>query len=394
MAQADAARPSLYTPSFRLLCLTSFLGFSGQALIQPILPLLVIALGGDATLGGAVIAVFSLPSVVLRPWIGRLADAWSRRGVLVAGMAGIAASGLLYVIPSLPIIFLTRIGHGIAWAAFNTGAAATLAGLVPASRRGEAAGIWSLIPGVASAIMPAVGLSLLAAWGLGAPFVAAAALGVVGLVVGLRIRDAGRSDAEAKADRERGALLDRRALPAMSIEMLWTMTQALFMVFPPLIAQERGIALDFLPAYYLAVGVVLIGGRIAASRILDRVTRRMAILAGAGLGTAALLVGAAADDVLLLTLAGCLYAAGSAAVVPASLAMVLDATAGSRAGAAMATYSLGHQVGLGGGALLAGVLIDNLGSGVAFLAAIGATVAVAVLALRVPVARGPATVAA
>jgi predicted MFS family arabinose efflux permease len=290
-------------------------------------------------------------------------------------------SGFLYLVPSLPVVFLTRVGHGVAWAAFNTGSSALLASLVPATRRGEAAGIWSLLPGIATAVMPAAGLALLATYGFGAPFLAAVLLAAAGVVVAIALPRRNEAS-EQPAAAEPGELIDRRAVGPMAIELVWATTQALFMTFPPVIASERGIPLDLLPTYYLVVGIALIGSRVAASRIMDRVSRRRALLAGVVLGSAGLAIGLVADDIALLTIAGCLYVAGSAAILPASMAMVLDAAGGQRTGAAMATYSLGHQLGLGAGALVTGFLLDRAGADLAFLAGFAASLAVAVLAVR------------
>ena len=58
---AGAARPAIYTVSFLALCLATVLGYSQNFILQPVLPLYVLHLGGDAALVGAIVAAFSLP---------------------------------------------------------------------------------------------------------------------------------------------------------------------------------------------------------------------------------------------------------------------------------------------------------------------------------------------
>ena len=111
----------LYSKPFVVVLLVTLLGFASFSVIQTILPLYVIQLGGNATVVGLVIAAFSVPSVVLRPVIGRLIDEWSRRGVHIAGTLCLALVAFLYLIPFTAAVLLTRVVHGAGWAAFNTG---------------------------------------------------------------------------------------------------------------------------------------------------------------------------------------------------------------------------------------------------------------------------------
>ena len=356
----ERLQPRLYTPPFMLLCATSFLAFSNQMMVQPVVPILVLDRGGDATLAGLVIAAFSIPSVVVRPALGMLADRWSRVGTLLLGTALLAVSGLLYLIPVLAAVFVVRMLHGVGWAAFNTAAPSMLGTIAAPARRGEAAGIYSTMPGLANVLAPAMALLLYAAFGLPAAFIAAALAGALAFVTAASIRPPAM-EREPAPPFSPTQLIEPRALLPMTVETLWTSGNALFFVFPPVVAATRGIPLDALPAYYLAAGVALVIGRASASRFLDRAERGSVILVGAGLGAAALLVAAGATSLPGLTLGGVLYALGMSAVSPATLALTLDRAAPRRLGAAMATYSLGYQLGVGVGAAVAGVAIDTLG---------------------------------
>ena len=89
---------------------------------------------------GLMVAAFSLPSVILRPWMGRLVDEWSTRGVMLAGMATLAVSSVAYLAQSFVALFTVRIVHGTGWAAFNSGGHTMVGRLAPPARRGEASG--------------------------------------------------------------------------------------------------------------------------------------------------------------------------------------------------------------------------------------------------------------
>ncbi len=362
---AGAVRPQprspLYTTPFVVLCLVAFAAFASQMMLQPVLPLLVLDLGGDSAIAGLVIFAFSVPSVVVRPLFGRLSDRWSRLGVLAIGVGGVAVSGIAYLIPMLLVVVLVRIGHGVAWAAFNTGAGSLLADLAPPRRRGEAAGVYSLTQGLANVLMPALGLAMVTGIGLGAPLVLVTLLGVAGLI-GVAVIASRTREHPHRSDRpaSRGSLLERSALLPMVIDMAWLCAYPMFFVFPPVIAAARGIPLEGLWPYYLVAGTSLVLGRIVAARFLDRYARRTTLLAGCALGLVGLVVGTISLELTGLMLAGALYAAGMSAVGPTVLALTMDRAPTDRVGAAIATQTLGGQLGIGVGSVLVGVTLEVL----------------------------------
>lgn len=375
-AAVDGPRASLYTRPFVALCAVMLLGFSSFNLINPVIPIVVIDMGGDAALAGVIVAVFSIPSVLLRPFFGRLVDEWSKRRVLSLGIGGLALSSLLYLIPGVVSMALVRLLHGTAWGAYNTAGNASLADIAPPGRRGEASGIYSLMPGISQMAMPALGLALLGAWGAPAPFLFAAALASAGMAIAVLGPSlaARPSDGTPRAGRARGvgSLLERRVVLPMTLEFLWMSTNCLFFIFPPLWALSHDIPVEALALYYPALGVAMVGARVVIGPRLDRVARGWSVIAGAGLGSAALTVAVLAQDVALLTVGGVLYAIAGALTSPIHLAITMDRAMPGRIGAAMATYSLGYQLGLGVGSAAYGVVISTAGFPVPFVIAIGA----------------------
>ena len=364
-AAADAVaapvdlRMALYTLPFIGVCIVFFLGFSQNFLLQPVIPLLVVDLGGDATLVGIVFLLFSVPAVVLRPYIGRAADGLGTRRVMVLGSAGLAAAGPLYLVPNVIALLVLRVTHGAAWAAFNTGAPATMAGLAPRARRGEASAAFDLMPGLAVLIMPTVALVLYQAGGVTAPLLLATAMGVAAFVLSARIpASVGAPSKEAST---RGALLEPSAVLPMVYQLLMSSVVSLFVVYPPLFAAAAGLPVGDLIAYYPVYGIVFVVSRILAGRVVDRIPRTTVLIAGAALAGVALLIAASATTIASLTVAGALYAMASGATTPATTALVIDHAPPNRIGATMATYTMGFQFGGGLGAAVWGVLIDSSG---------------------------------
>ena len=360
------ARPRLYTAPFIGICLLTLFAFCQNFTLQPILPLLVLDLGGDATLVGVAFLVFSVPSVVLRPWIGRLADRLGSRRVLLMGVSANAVAGALYFIPSLAALVALRVGHGTAWAALNTGGPSTLAGIVPSSRRGEASAVFDLMPGLSILIMPTIALMLYGVFGLTGPLIVAAALGLATLAVAVALIPATVGSRPTGAS-SGGALLEPTAVLPMLYQLLMNSVLSLFVVYPPLFAAQHGLPLSDLVVYYPVYGFVFIASRLVAGRLVDRIPRVTVAIVGATLAGISLVIAAAATDVALLTVAGVVYGIANGASAPATTALVMDRAPVGRVGAAMATYTLGFQFGSGLGAAAWGLLIDAGGFMVPFV---------------------------
>jgi predicted MFS family arabinose efflux permease len=364
---APGAGGSLYSAGFVALLAVTLLGFSMNMVLQPVLPVLVLARGGDATLVGLIVAAFSFPSVLLRPVFGRLVDEWNHRRVYLLGALGLAVCSIAYLIPSLAMVFAIRLVHGTAWGAFNTGGHAALARLAPPARRGEASGVFNLMPGLAQFFGPSLGLALVALSGFDAAFLAAAGLALLATLVMVfgPLRLPAAPTHPPRPSVEGGRRLDRFFEPGavlpMAIEFLFTTSSTLFLVYPPVFAVRSGIPLSDLAFYYPIYGGVLVVSRFLLRRTMDRLARPTIIMGGALVAIVALAVAAAVPTLTGLTIAGALYGFAAAFTSPTIMALAIDRSDPKRVGSAMATYSLGFQMALGVGAAIWGVTIDALG---------------------------------
>jgi MFS family permease len=339
--------------------------------LQPILPLLVLANGGDAALVGLFIAAFSIPSVVMRPLLGSVADRSSIRSMLAGGTFGLGLFGLVYLIPSLVVLFIGRVFHGIAWAAFNTGAPALMARLAPPTRRAEATSVFYLLPGIAQLVMPAIGLIVYARTGLDGPFLLSSLFGFLAFATVMLFKVPAASAPPKHASGAQPSWTpEGSAMLPMTVELLFSFGVSLFLTFPPLWAAQHGIDIASLALYYPVFGLSLVGTRAVASRVLDRFPRRAVIAFGALLAIVGFGIAVFADTVAMLALAGAIYGAAAGFTQPSTMALAVDRSHPGRLGSSMATYTLGYQLALGLGAVVWGTIIDHFGFPAPFAVAI------------------------
>lgn len=379
---AESSAPPLLTKEFTLLCAATALGYAHNALLTPVLPLFIKEHGGAASVVGLVTAAFSVTSFAFRPFIGRAADQWNSKAVMILGTLVLGFCGLAYLIYDALLLFILRAVHGVGWAAYNTVSKVLVSATAPAERRGEAAGYYSMAQSVASALVPAIALWLLALTSFSAVFVISAAAGFLATAVTLAMAIKQQPLAARSTERFWDSLIERSVLMPSVLEFLTKITQPAAAIFIPLYAVNRGISVESLPYYYLSYGLVGIGARGVLGRLSDRVGRPWAITCGIGASVAALILTSQAGDIIFLSIGGMLFGLGMAAHGPAIMALAIDKAPQERLGSAMATYSMAFQLAQGAGGLLGGFLIDTLGYRAMYLAMILPVLAAQIIVIR------------
>lgn len=369
----SAAEPGIWNRHFMVLFVASALGYAHFGLLGPIVPLYLDSLGQTEWVVGLVVASFAFTSFLVRPVLGYLTDTLSVRGVLSAGGFVIGFSSLAFLTPALLVLALVNAIRGIGWSALNTGANTFLAHTAPSGRRGEAAGLLTVSHSGPSLLAPPVALWLLTDSGneFGRVFMLGALLGLGAGALGWTLPsprvDPPPAAASIAASGSVSSLLDRlvdRAvlLPTVLLVCL-ALVQPAVAVFIPLLARQRGISLDSLVWYYLIAAVASLFGRSLLGQVADRAGRGVALAAGFVLAMLGLGLLAIADNLAILTVAGVLCTLASALNQPATTALAIDRADPRRRGRAMASYSLGNQLGAGFGAMLAGAVAEWFGYG-------------------------------
>lgn len=121
-----------------IIFLTVFVDLLGFGIVLPLLPLYAEHLNANEMTIGLLMSSFSAMQFIFSPLWGRLSDRIGRRPVLIVGLFGsvvaYATFGYASMIGSLPLLFVSRIGAGIAGATIAT-AQAYIADSTPPERR-------------------------------------------------------------------------------------------------------------------------------------------------------------------------------------------------------------------------------------------------------------------
>lgn len=132
---------SMWSVNFILFCLANFLYYGAFYLYIPVLPQYVEMLGGTPADIGLVGGAFGLSSFIIRPYLGKLANEWGRKRMMLLGAISFALLFLLFgrVTGVVPLVVL-RLAHGVCLAMYLAASAAYIADYAPVDRLRRGAG--------------------------------------------------------------------------------------------------------------------------------------------------------------------------------------------------------------------------------------------------------------
>ncbi|MGL5512011.1 MAG: MFS transporter, partial [Sporomusa sp.] len=317
---------SLFSKNFIFVCLAGFLYFGSFYLLLPTLPQFVAHLGGTTSQIGIVVGLFTLSSVVLRPYFGKLADRYGRKQMM---MIGAGFFSLLFVIYSqiqdIVPLYLLRVFHGIAHGCYLAAAFAYVADLAPQNRRGEVMGVYGVANVVAMALFPALGtmiitnthdfskLFLLSIMTAGAAFLA------------LFFIDEVNPGEHRQRTVSIWAVARQRAVVVASFTFFTAATvYGTVITFLPVYAPKQGIA-DF-GIFFTTYAAFTLISRIGAGKLSDRYGRRKVIIPFLTILAIATFLLPFLESVALLIFIGGCFGMGFGAFMPALNAFVVDQT--------------------------------------------------------------------
>jgi MFS family permease len=336
-------------------------------LLNALLPLHMVALGGSKTQVGLLFSVATVVSMILRPLVGGWIDRHGIRPVILPGVFGLTLTSLGFHLAGTPGALIALmvgigLGNGLVVGPCNV----LIAQAAAPARRGEALSTYYVATSVGIAIGPPVGLLLYRAGGMRLGFLAvtALALGIASLAMWL-VRGAGRP---APGARPPFRLWSRHAVAAAGALVLTSIGHSSIYAFLPLYAISHGMG-HHVTWFFVLFSVWLIVCRVLFRRASDRVGRARVIVPA----TAAIALGffslVTPPTVPSLAASALLLATGASVLYPTFVALVVDRTPEAERGLAIGTVSGFFDLGTVVGASLIGLVVEHASFGAGFAVA-------------------------
>lgn len=352
----------IWNKTFFLILVVSFLMFLSMYMLLPTLPLYAQTIGGNETVAGTIVGVFTFSAVLVRPWFGNLLDRRGRKLILMIGAGIFLVSALAYNLTfSILTLLALRVVHGIGWGASTTATATMASDVIPAVRRAEGMGYYGIAATLAMSLGPALGLYLVKYSSYSVLFTGAAILAALGLAGSFLINYETplKNREEAKILPVKGVVLEKTALPPALVLFFITLTYGGIVTFLPTYADYRGV--ENIGLFFTVYALVLLLSRPITGKLADRYGVRKFLVPGILLIALALALLVKASSLPIFLLVAVIYGLGFGTVQPILNALVISLSPPERRGAANATFAVAMDLGIGVGAVALGYLTQKMG---------------------------------
>ena len=352
-------KEKIWNRDFVLLILSNFLMYITYYAILSALPVYLVSdLHASKMQVGLVVGVYTIASVLVRPFSGFALDKFGRRTIFLSGLIIYTFLLVGYLVAlSITSIILLRFAQGLTWG-FTTVSGSTIAvDNIPTSKRGEGIGYFSLSTTLGMSVGPVIGLFIGHRWGYTAMFVSGCFLSLASLASAYAIHLRKRFLVGKRIQLKWNSLFERNSIrPSLNV-LITMIAYGGLMSFIALYGREIGIQNSSL--YFLIFSAGIAAARITAGKEFDRRGPRRLLT----LCLMLLIIGfpmlAMAKNPLLFYLSAIVIGFGNGVIFPTFQSMVNNLADSDHRGVANSTLYTAVDIGMGSGMIFAGLIAEH-----------------------------------
>ena len=283
----------LYSRAFLIMALANFFTMSSISTFF-LFPLFITRHGGNKVDIGIMMAVFTVASIVSRPWISEMIDRLGRKKCYTLACLALSILPPVYLLFEGDLssfyapLLLVRFIHGIGMALAFTAVMTYIADIVPKNRLNEGLGMFGVTALVALAIGPIIAETVIRLFGFQIYFVMPAILSIIGLVLHLPLAESYVDSSPRRSSPSFFAMLtDKRRFLIVVLAFLFGFgLSSVFGFLTPYAEEEQ---LTFISLFFItystgAVAMRFFGGRLADKVGERRIVPHAFVVTGSGIG--------------------------------------------------------------------------------------------------------------
>ena len=357
--------------AFRILVLSVFMAMVGLGIISPIIPNYASELGASGVFIGLIYSSFSLSRAILQTPVGRLADSYSKKRIIIAGLIMYTLTSILYTLVNSPeTLVMVRVFHGIGSAMMMPVAMAYAMELTPKGEEGKYMGYLSTALFTGFGAGPLIGGYIYEQYSTATVFHAMSILVSISLILTIIF-----------VPDEKSLGLQREKVNVSIREILTNKKLSGIFVYRAVNALGRGSIMSFLPVLAVqilgmsgtTIGVILSVG-IFANALLqtpmgylaDRYDRNLLLIVGGVISSLGYFYIVNTGTTAEMFAARLVVSAGGALSLPAVTAIVAEEGRELGAGSTVGVFNTAMSLGQIIGPLFTGYLYDTYGMVAAF----------------------------
>ncbi|MGG3914249.1 MFS transporter [Rossellomorea vietnamensis] len=356
----------LWTKDFTLMSIANFFIYLIFYLLLVTMAVYAVdEFGASESQAGLVTGIFIIGTLIGRLFLGRMITTIGNKKMLFVGMVAFIATSCLYFVEGgISFLLLTRFLHGVALGMVSTATGTIVAEIIPASRKGEGIGYYSMSITLATAVGPFFGLFLSQHASFRTIFTFCLALGVISYIITLFVKiPVVKKPAGEKAEKERlrlSSFIEPKALPIALVVLFVSLAYSSVLSFINFYAIDIDLV-EAASVFFVVYAVAILVSRPFTGRLMDAKGAKAVMLPAFVLFAAGLFLLSAAGNTLILLLSGVLIGLGFGNMQSVTQAIAVKAVPPERVGLATSTYYISLDAGLGFGPYVLGFLIPLTG---------------------------------
>ncbi|WP_159515730.1 MFS transporter [Acinetobacter sp. 18QD2AZ41W] len=358
----------LWTPNFILISLVNFqLVLVFYLLVIVIVGYSVAELGATTAQAGLVSGLFIVGTLFGRLIIGKLLNRLGLKITLVAGLTGFLLFSGLYLIPAkLEILLGIRLMHGFMMGVASTVLGTVIAQTIPATRRGEGIGYFSMSSTLGTAIGPFLGIWLMSNFNYQVIFVFTSVVALSCLICSLFIQPPQIkitnpvNHIENQSSSRLAQYIEPKALPISMIVLIVATCYSGVLSFIHFYAKEINLV-ETASFFFLMYAIAILLSRPFTGPLMDRKGENIIIYPAIVIMALGILLLSQAHNAMMLLASAALLGFGFGNLQSVCQTIAVKSTSLQRMGLATSTFFIALDAGLGFGPYFLGMLLDQIG---------------------------------
>lgn len=358
----------LWTPNFILISLVNFqLVLVFYLLVIVIVGYSVAELGATTAQAGLVSGLFIVGTLFGRLIIGKLLNRLGLKITLVASLTGFLLFSGLYLIPAkLEILLGIRLMHGFMMGVASTVLGTVIAQTIPATRRGEGIGYFSMSSTLGTAIGPFLGIWLMSNFNYQVIFVFTSVVALSCLICSLFIQPPQIkitnpvNHIENQSSSRLAQYIEPKALPISMIVLIVATCYSGVLSFIHFYAKEINLV-ETASFFFLMYAIAILLSRPFTGPLMDRKGENIIIYPAIVIMALGILLLSQAHNATMLLASAALLGFGFGNLQSVCQTIAVKSTSLQRMGLATSTFFIALDAGLGFGPYFLGMLLDQIG---------------------------------
>ena len=347
----------LFSKNYILTVVAATLFYTTAFMLNSVCARYSMDIGGSKTMSGFVVCCFTLSSFFTRPLWGWITDRYSRRLVCIGGgVLCTAATALLLMWGTLPVLMLSRIVFGCGYSALTTAAATVVCDIAPKDDLQQAISVYGITNVRSQAVAPALALWL---YDYNFKYLIIVVL-VVAVFVPAIFMFVRYNEKEYISSDKKFETYEKTALPAAYTIVFFALSVSAINSFIPVFAREKGIQGDVYMTQKRK-NILLMTTRLINTKITAILGSNKVFYAGDIIYISSFVILSFTANLLFLLLAAALYGAGAGFIHPVVNTAAVKKCSRDRRGLATGTFMMSQDLGMTVGAVSWGFISEKLG---------------------------------